>query len=73
LISSKAGYARNPKSQCAITPFRHALYMKIHRHTGAGRYPVFYRENTPPTPTLPRTGGGKSLTSQSAEPEEDFH
>jgi len=32
-----------------------------------------YRENTPPTPTLPRAGGGKSLTSQSAEPEEDFH
>ena len=32
-----------------------------------------YRENTPPTPTLPRAGGGKSSTSQSVEPEEDFH
>jgi len=32
-----------------------------------------YRENTPPTPTLPRTGGGKSLASQSVEPGEDFH
>ncbi|OIP42401.1 MAG: hypothetical protein AUK25_03940 [Desulfobacteraceae bacterium CG2_30_51_40] len=34
---------------------------------------LIYRENTPPTPTLPRTGGGKSLTSKSVEPEEDFH
>jgi class 3 adenylate cyclase len=34
---------------------------------------LIYRENTPPTPTLPRRGGGKSTTSYRAELREDFH